>query len=623
MDKSPEGRYATAQELADDLRRFLEDKPIRVSRPTLAQRAAKWCRRHRSVVCAAVLFLVMALIGSGVATLLIARERDAANNNYQIAKGNLRTAYEILSHYVAAAEKRLTQEKELTSEDRQVLEETLVLYERIADRNRGDPSVDVKTTEAYRRVGSIHELLGQPEPALAAYKKALAVSLELAGEAAHDPGSRQNLAQSYASLGGVYEIFLFSGRSSEVEQAYAEALRIQEQLVEEFPANLDYLHDLGWTFSRLGYLRLYGDAAPRAEAELPVRRALEIREKLVEAKPTEFTYRQELGGSLGNYADLLMATGKFQEAEEVVRRELELRQKLAGDFPEARDARDFLADAHMSLAELRRATGKFKEAVEAFRQELRIRQAFAADFPGMWLYQTLVARCYLQLGDSLRRTGAQDECRAAYTEAIAVCKKVTGPHPECADAYKFLGHALARTGARDEAVVAWEQFLQHGRDKAQATSFVARSLTTVLDLQTDIPEEALYVTRAVELAQKAVELAPQNGWYWNTLGAASCRARRWNDAVAALQRSIQLRAGGDGADWYLLAMAHWHLGQCEEARGWYDRAVPWMDRYKPYDEELGRFRAGAAALLGIGWRNPPDSCMTRVLSELGLNKCEK
>src|SRR5438270_167198 len=41
MAKSPEERYAAAQDLADDLQRYLEDKPIRATRPSLGQRAAK------------------------------------------------------------------------------------------------------------------------------------------------------------------------------------------------------------------------------------------------------------------------------------------------------------------------------------------------------------------------------------------------------------------------------------------------------------------------------------------------------------------------------------------------------------------------------------------------------
>jgi serine/threonine protein kinase len=46
IEKNAADRYATAKELADDLRRFIECKPIAARRPTLAQRAGKWARRH-------------------------------------------------------------------------------------------------------------------------------------------------------------------------------------------------------------------------------------------------------------------------------------------------------------------------------------------------------------------------------------------------------------------------------------------------------------------------------------------------------------------------------------------------------------------------------------------------
>src|SRR5205814_175282 len=58
MAKEPEGRYATAGELAEDLRRYLEDRPIRARRPPLRQRASRWARRHRAVVWGAVLALI-------------------------------------------------------------------------------------------------------------------------------------------------------------------------------------------------------------------------------------------------------------------------------------------------------------------------------------------------------------------------------------------------------------------------------------------------------------------------------------------------------------------------------------------------------------------------------------
>jgi WD40 repeat protein len=54
LEKNPSERYATAQELADDLERYLKDEPIRAKRPSPWQRARKWARRHRSVVASAI-----------------------------------------------------------------------------------------------------------------------------------------------------------------------------------------------------------------------------------------------------------------------------------------------------------------------------------------------------------------------------------------------------------------------------------------------------------------------------------------------------------------------------------------------------------------------------------------
>jgi serine/threonine protein kinase/formylglycine-generating enzyme required for sulfatase activity len=75
-EKSREARYATAQELADDLRRFLEDKPIQAKRPTLLQRAAKWARRHKTVVQAGGVVLGLAVLALVVSTLLIGRAQQ-------------------------------------------------------------------------------------------------------------------------------------------------------------------------------------------------------------------------------------------------------------------------------------------------------------------------------------------------------------------------------------------------------------------------------------------------------------------------------------------------------------------------------------------------------------------
>ena len=55
----------------------------------------------------------------------------------------------------------------------------------------------------------------------------------------------------------------------------------------------------------------------------------------------------------------------------------------------------------------------------------------------------------------------------------------------------------------------------------------------------------------------------------------------------------------DSIEWFLLAMAHWQLGDKADAHRWYDKAVARMEKDQPRSEELRRFRAEAAELMKI------------------------
>lgn len=76
MNKDPNGRYATARDLAADLRRFLEYKPIEARPPTLLERADKWSRRHRGLVAAGLVLLLSTAVISTTAATFIAQEQQ-------------------------------------------------------------------------------------------------------------------------------------------------------------------------------------------------------------------------------------------------------------------------------------------------------------------------------------------------------------------------------------------------------------------------------------------------------------------------------------------------------------------------------------------------------------------
>jgi tetratricopeptide (TPR) repeat protein len=106
--------------------------------------------------------------------------------------------------------------------------------------------------------------------------------------------------------------------------------------------------------------------------------------------------------------------------------------------------------------------------------------------------------------------------------------------------------------------------------------------------------------QAVEFAKEAVELAPEEGAYWNTLGVAYYRVNAWTAAAGALERSMGLRSGGDPNDWFLLAMVRHRQGRQEEAHQWYDRAAAWTKANPSASRNvLQRFQAEAARVLNL------------------------
>jgi WD40 repeat protein/serine/threonine protein kinase len=106
IDKEPGHRYQTSGELAADLKRFLEDRPILARRISLVERAWRWCKRNRAVATLAAglvsALILAALAAGGVVSgfLYNARLKKALDETKQaqVAEANARSDAE-LSHY--------------------------------------------------------------------------------------------------------------------------------------------------------------------------------------------------------------------------------------------------------------------------------------------------------------------------------------------------------------------------------------------------------------------------------------------------------------------------------------------------------------------------------------------
>jgi WD40 repeat protein/tetratricopeptide (TPR) repeat protein len=143
------------------------------------------------------------------------------------------------------------------------------------------------------------------------------------------------------------------------------------------------------------------------------------------------------------------------------------------------------------------------------------------------------------------------------------------------------------------------------RRKAQAlTANDPQGLNTLAwELATAVPEWR-EPARAVELARRAVELAPRDAMIRNTLGVALYRAGRYPEAIVELEKSLALGKGeGQSSpfDLFTLALCHARLRDPAKARDCYRRALHWMEAHKDlspeYVQELISFRTEAEQLL--------------------------
>jgi len=210
--------------------------------------------------------------------------------------------------------------------------------------------------------------------------------------------------------------------------------------------------------------------------------------------------------------------------------------------------------------------GNLNAACKYFKIAIDTVQELVADYPTVEKYQESLARSYHSLAMAQEGLAEPNEAVESYQKAIEIKEGLLGENPTS---------------------------VTHQKTLALSCNSLAWLLSTY-------PAGAIQnAERAVELAEKAVELTPQNGFYWNTLGVARYRAGDWKAAIEALAKSMELRSGGDSFDWFFLSVSHSQLEEKEEARNWYDKAVKWMEENIPDNKELIRFRAEAAELLGV------------------------
>ena len=222
-------RYATAGDMAEDLRRYMDHRPILARRPNLAERANKWAQRHKPLVASAACFLVLLTLGLICSTFLILQERNktqaalidvsreyaeketqrkraeqernAAETNLTLANRNFDQARKMLESFIQVAAEDLAPHPDLQDVRSRLLQESLVYYQDFIEQARDNPPLQAELAKSHQRVANILHSIGSTPAARVALEQALRTQERLAQENPTDKDLIKNLAEMYRDLG--------------------------------------------------------------------------------------------------------------------------------------------------------------------------------------------------------------------------------------------------------------------------------------------------------------------------------------------------------------------------------------------------------------------------------------
>ncbi len=186
LAKKPEDRYPRAQELAQEVQRWLADEPVRAHREPWTGRLRRWVRRHRGLAAGVAGLLVTAVLALAIGLVAVDQQKQRAERALAAearAKQRTRQALDVMSSQVI--ENWLSRQPgKLEPAQEDFLKLALASYREFARDSGDSEQVRGDVARAHGRVGDISPKLGQHATAEEAYRSATAFYKQLALEQA-------------------------------------------------------------------------------------------------------------------------------------------------------------------------------------------------------------------------------------------------------------------------------------------------------------------------------------------------------------------------------------------------------------------------------------------------------
>ena len=495
LRKEPARRYASAEQLSEDIRRHLEGLPVKARPDSFGYRAGKFVRRHRLGVAAAL--LVAASLVGGLAIALSERNRARVQAvraeetarfladvfqgaNPELVKGKTVTARELLDAGAERIGRQLQGQPEVQASLLVVManaydrlsagRESLVLAERaLALRERARAPGSLEVAESLHQVGSLRHRLGSPAQALPVLDRAAALREALLGP------EHPDTAETARALASTLDDL---GRSAEARRLLEKTIAIQRRVS---PASLT----LARLYNSLGIVAYRED---RAGARKAFEGSVAAYEKV------EGPQNWQIAIPLVNLGQLSREDEDFAAAQIHYERVLAIDEKIWGKETAG------VAYTLACLGDLKHARGDAEGGRKLIERSLAL---FGKTEPPE--YRGFIAPL-TYLGNVSLTQKLPGEARALFERALHIAERTHGPeHPAVAESLVALARALDATGEKAEAEKLLRRALSiqrktltsNPRSLVPTLTVLARVLTS----QNRVPEARPYLEEAVTIAR--------------------------------------------------------------------------------------------------------------------------
>jgi serine/threonine-protein kinase len=233
MSLKPEDRYGSPKALADDIEHWLADEPVTACRERWPARAARWARKHKTLVVGAFGLAVATIIALAVSTVLVKRQQvltEAARQQSQRSFQLSRDAINELCNDVASDV--LLSVPGVQPVREKLLQKAKKYYEKLRQLNSegGVTGGDIAATNY--RLARIYELLGKNDDARTAYEDARKCQETLYRQAPSDPAALEDFGDTLNALAAFEQTQKHYAKAADY---YEKAIEVRKKLADLSP----------------------------------------------------------------------------------------------------------------------------------------------------------------------------------------------------------------------------------------------------------------------------------------------------------------------------------------------------------------------------------------------------